>query len=160
MLKSSQQVKVWNSYLLLIMVKNHDIWSKFLLSRTAHFVLCGGRHQWVVLSALAGDPTQSLHCAAEQSPQTGGELRTHRKGLKTELAFLLACLVCIGLATCCLNLVQNMYFKDFCASAAALDLTELMAFWEITVGAAITPVNLKSSCVWERDRVSWGFTSR
>lgn len=56
----------------------------FFSSRAAHSVLCGGRRQWVVLSAVAGDPTQSLHLPAEQSPKTGGKLRTHREGLLSE----------------------------------------------------------------------------
>lgn len=53
-------------------------------SRAAHSVLCCGRHQWVVLSALAGDPPQSLHLPAEQSPKTGGNLRTNWEGLLIE----------------------------------------------------------------------------
>ncbi len=55
-----------------------------LFSRAAHSVLCGGRRQRVVLSALAGDPPQSQHLPAEQSPKTGGELRTDREGLQSE----------------------------------------------------------------------------
>lgn len=53
-------------------------------SRAAHSVLCCGRHQWVVLSALAGDPPQSLHLPAKQSPKTGGNLRTNWEGLLIE----------------------------------------------------------------------------
>lgn len=49
--------------------------------RPAHSVLRGGRRQRIVLSAVAGDPPQSLHLPAEQSLKTGGELRTDREGL-------------------------------------------------------------------------------
>lgn len=56
------------------------LYQVFSSSRAAHSVLCGGRSQWVVLSAVAGDPAQSLHLPAEQSPKTRRELRTDWEG--------------------------------------------------------------------------------
>lgn len=75
-------------------VKQSELWHLtqmrccFKSYRTAHSVLCGGRRQWIVLSAVVGDPPQSLHLPAEQSLKTGGELRTDREGLLSDILFV------------------------------------------------------------------------
>lgn len=51
-------------------------------------MLRGGRRQRIVLSAVVGDPPQSLHLPAEQSLKTGGELRTDREGLLSDVLFV------------------------------------------------------------------------
>lgn len=53
----------------------------FSSHRPAHTLLCCGRRKRVVLPAVAGDPAQSFHLTAEQSPEAGGELRAHREGV-------------------------------------------------------------------------------
>lgn len=66
---------------------------RFSSSRAPHVVLCGGGRQWVVLPAVAGDPPQSQHFAAEQIPEAGGELWTDREGLQIENWMCLCCFI-------------------------------------------------------------------
>lgn len=71
--KSTEQMKALTTIILSDCVE--------FLFRTAYSVLRGGWRQWVLVSAVAGDPPQSLHLPAEPSPEAGGELWADREGL-------------------------------------------------------------------------------